>query len=126
MILLLSLVLALITLATSTATEREEIFLKAHIFAHLLEDKFKEQEVPLDMISCLSDADINQLAWATVGMRHRFKNAINRKSNEVNSNENTVEQNFNQEVTENPGQDLKNQGQGGKNSGQAQENLRQV
>ena len=120
-ILLLSLALALFTLPT----EREEIFLKAQEFGHLV-DKFKEQEVSLDMISCLSDADINQLAWATVGMRHRFKNAINRKSNEVNSNENTVEQNFNQEVTENPGQDLKNQGQGGKNSGQAQENLRQV
>ena len=58
MILLLSLSLALITLAT----EREEIFLMAHGFANLA-DKFKEQEVTMDMLSRLSDGTSTSSAW---------------------------------------------------------------
>ena len=75
MILLLSLALALITLAT----EREKVFLEKHGFGHLV-DKFKEQEVTMDMMSSLSDSDFFQLGLATDGARNRFRNAINKES----------------------------------------------
>ena len=105
---LLFLALGLITLAT----EREEVFLEKHGFGHLV-DKFKEQEVTMDMMSSLSDSDFVQLGLATVGARHRFRNAINKES---------------AENQENQGQAQEDQVQQDQNNGQVQQdqNLNQV
>ena len=45
---------------TTLANEREENFLKEHGFGQLV-NKFKEQEVTMDMMSSLSNADCDQL-----------------------------------------------------------------
>ena len=59
---------------------QEERFLKEHGFGHLVE-KFHEQEVTMDIMDSLTDADFRQLGVNTVGARHRFRAAA--KTEEV-------------------------------------------
>ena len=65
MVVLLSLALALTTLAN----EREENFLKEHGFGQLV-NKFKEQEVTMDMMSSLSNADFDLYRLADRELRY--------------------------------------------------------